>query len=667
MLFIFVSLIGRLGWIQFVRGEELQRRAYDQWTRDLPVEPKRGIIYDRKMRELAVSASAGTVVARPSEIKEPEETARILSELLDMPYDTVFSRITARRSEIFIKRKIEEEIAFELLSKRLSGIHLTEESKRYYPHRNLASHVLGFGGTDQGWNGIELLYDKYLRGIEGRIVSESDAIGRALPYGFQQFIPPVDGLNVVLTIDQVIQHIVESRLEEAVKEHNAEHGAVVIMDPKTGEILAMSVKPDFDPNFYQQYNQESWRNPIISDIYEPGSTFKIITASAAIEEGIVKPTTTFNDPGYFIVAGRRIRCWRAGGHGHQTFIEVIKNSCNPGFIQIGQWLGRDKFYDYIEAFGFGKKTRIELPGEGSGLIYQRKDVGPVELATISFGQGISATPLQMVTAISAVANGGILYEPRIVKALTDHEGNIVNEFGPKMVRQVISEQTSKELTNYLVQAVDSGTGRNAQIDGYSVAGKTGTSETYQAGKYIASFAGYAPAEDPKIAVMTIIYEPKSYSYFGGQLAAPLFREIAVDVLKYLEVKPKGTTEEIQRVEIPQIMGMGVQEATAELRRAGLTLKIEGDGPIVTHQTPRAGIWVPLGTSVITYTGDGEEKIGTVLVPDLSGKTIKSASDTLNLLGLRIEISGTGIANKQNPNPGAVVEVGSYIQIEFERP
>jgi stage V sporulation protein D (sporulation-specific penicillin-binding protein) len=668
MLFLALfSMIGRLGWIQFVRGEELQRRAYDQWIRDLPVEPKRGIIFDRRLRELAVSASAATVVARPSEIKEPEETAKALEGLLGMSYDTLYERLTTRRSEIYLKRRIDEDTRIEIQKLNLKGIHLTEESKRFYPHRNLASHILGFVGTDQGWSGVELIYDKFLRGEYGRIVSESDAAGRALPYGFQQYVPPVDGYNLVLTIDQVIQHIVESRLEEAVKEHNAKRGAVIVMDPNTGEILAMAAKPDFDPNFYQEFKQELWRNPIISDIYEPGSTFKIITAAAAIEEGLVKPTTTFNDPGFSLVAGHRIRCWKAGGHGHQNLIDVIKNSCNPGFIQIGQWIGRDKFYDYINAFGFGVKTGIDLPGESASLVLPRERVGPVELATISFGQGISSTPLQLITAISAIANGGTLYQPHVVKTIMDNSGKVVEEFVPKKVRQVISQETSKELTNYLIQAVEDGTGRNAKIAGHSVAGKTGTSETYRTGKYIASFAGFVPADNPKLAVLTIIYEPSSYSYYGGQLAAPLFKEIAIDILKYLDIKPKGTVKEPQKAEIPDITGLSIAEAQLKLRQKGFVAKLEGRGDIITHQTPRSGVWIPTGSTIIIYAQQDVEKVGTVVVPDLKGQSIKSASDALNILGLKIDLSGTGVVKEQFPKPGSVVEVGTTVVVQFERP
>ena len=409
------------------------------------------------------------------------------------------------------------------------------KKQRFYPERCLGSHILGFTGVDsQGLDGIEWIYDKYLKGTPGRIVSEKDALSRRLPFGTDRYIPPKNGLDVVLTIDKIIQHIAERELERTLAEHKAKKGTIIVMDPSTGEILALTNKPDYDPNNYSTYPQSLWRNAAISDVYEPGSTFKIVTASAALEEGVVRPEDRFHDPGYVIVSGVRIGCWFHGGHGSQTFVQVVENSCNPGFVDIGMKLGKDRFLKYIKGFGFGKTTGIDLPGEARGIL-EPANIGPVELATISFGQGISVTPVSSFQHLP-IANDGKFVQPHVAKAIVDQDGSILHKLTPDFSRQVISYDTAQEMKNILESVVTNGTGGRGKIEGYRVAGKTGTAEKYVPGKYVVSFMGFAPVEDPKLAILVIVDEPEGGLIYGGTIAGPAFQKVMADSLNYLGIK-----------------------------------------------------------------------------------------------------------------------------------
>ena len=516
-------LLGRVFWIQFVRGEELKQRALSQWTSDIPIEPKRGTIYDRNLNPLSISATVDTVVASIPDIKDIETTATLLATALDMKKEEIVETLedakAKNKAAIYIKRKITEEESEAVRNLNLNGIYFTKENKRFYPERNLCSHVLGFTGIDsQGLDGVELIYEKYLKGTPGRIVSETDALSRRLPYGVDKYIPPEDGLNLVLTIDKIIQYIAERELEKALIEHNAKRGTVIVMDTKTGEILALANKPDYDPNNYADFPQQLWRNVAVSDVYEPGSTFKVVTASAALEEGVTYPEDTYFDPGYVIVSGVRLGCWYHGGHGSQTFIQIMENSCNPGFVDVGMKLGKENFLKYIKGFGFGETTGIDLPGEAKGIL-DPSIIGPVELATISFGQGISVTPIQLITALSTIANDGKLVEPHVGKAIINKDGEIIHEFSPGPLRQVISIETAQEMQKILESVVTNGTGGRGQIEGYRVAGKTGTAEKYVPGKYVVSYLGFAPVDDPKLAVLVIIDEPS-----GGLFMVELLQD-----------------------------------------------------------------------------------------------------------------------------------------------
>ncbi|HQA60132.1 MAG TPA: stage V sporulation protein D, partial [Tepidanaerobacteraceae bacterium] len=592
LIFSFL-LLGRVFWIQFVRGDELKERALNQWTSDVPVEPKRGTVYDRNKNPLAISATVDTVVASPPDIKDIETTANLLSTALNMDREeleeTLREAKNKKKGAIYIKRKITEEESETVRNLKLSGIYFTKEHKRFYPERNLCSHVLGFTGIDsQGLDGIELVYEKYLKGTPGRIVSEKDALSRKLPFGVDKYIPPEDGLDLVLTIDKIIQHFAERELEKALAEHNAKRGTIIVMDPKTGEILAMTNKPDYDPNNYGEFSQILWRNAAVSDVYEPGSTFKIVTASAALEEGVARPEDKFYDPGYAMVSGVRIGCWYHGGHGSQTFIQLLENSCNPGFVELGMKLGKDRFMKYIKGFGFGEVTGIDLPGEARGILDPSK-VGPVELATITFGQGISVTPVQLITALSTIANDGKLVQPHVAKAIVDKEGNTVQEFSPAPLRQVVSYETAQEMKKILESVVTNGTGGRGKVEGFRVAGKTGTAEKYSPGKYVVSYMGFAPVDDPKLAILVIIDEPTGGLIYGGTIAGPVFQKVMADSLNYLGIEPNiEQVEEREHVAVPDLRNLYVEDARKILMQNGLSVRIEGEGYVVTEQVPMPG-------------------------------------------------------------------------------
>jgi len=679
MLALF-CLIGRLAWIQIVKGPELSAKAIAQWMREIPVEPKRGIIYDRNNNELAISASADTVVALPAQIK-PEEapaTAAKLAEILNMDADRVLELITRKRAAVYVARKVDPEIARAIRELELPGITFAEESRRYYPYGNLASQVIGFAGIDsQGLYGIEVKYDEYLRGKSGYLQYPTDNRGQEIPTGTPSYIPPQDGYNVHLTIDQVIQHIVERELDNLMAMHNAESATAIVMDPHTGAILAMANRPDFDPNDFmaavrETGSQSVWLNQAISGGFEPGSTFKVITATAGLEQGIVSEDSLYFDKGYELVAGHRLHCWRRTGHGQQTFLEVMQNSCNPGFVDVGLKLGADTMLDYVKRFGFGQKTGIDLPGEAVGVMFNK--VGPVELATMSFGQGPSVTPIQQVVAMAAIANGGKLVRPYVMESIRDLDGTIIKQTEPEVVRQVTSPEIAARMRAMLESVVADGGGRNAYIPGFRVAGKTGTAQVprpgggYYPNKYIASFSGFAPADDPKIAVFVSIHDPKGkYGYYGANVAGPAFRNMAEDILYYLDVQPQteATSVQAQSIVVPDLVGQSSAQALESLRDTGLNIRIDGHGAKILDQAPKAGVKVPPGSTVIVFMGEKPPSAGEpVAVPDVVGLSLRDASVKLSAAGLQIQAVGSGIATKQQPAPDTVISAGSVVTVHF---
>jgi stage V sporulation protein D (sporulation-specific penicillin-binding protein) len=684
-LFFFI-LIGRLAWIQFVQGEELHNKALEVRLRDVPVEAKRGSILDRNGKELVTSISVDSIYATPGHVKNPREAAEKLAPILDMDVDTLYKRLTRKSSFEWIKRKVDNDTAQRVRELNLTGIEFVEESKRYYLKPTLAPHVLGFTGIDnQGLIGIEKSYDEELRGQPGRIVVEHDAAGRPVPEAIHQYIPPKPGYDLVLTIDETIQYFVERELDKVVAQYNPKFALVIVMDPETGGILAMGNRPTFNPNNWQEEPREVWdKNPAIWYNYEPGSTFKIVTAAAALDEGTVRPEDRFFDPGYIKVADRNIRCWKAGGHGSQSFAEVIQNSCNPGFIAVGLNTGKDKFYKYIEAFGFGQRTGIRLPGEAGGIVIPQKSATTLNLATMSIGQSIAVTPIQLVNAVAAVANDGMLMKPQLVKEIR-YNGKTVSTIKPEKVRQVISRDTAHQLCGLLESVVAEGTGRNAFVEGYRVGGKTGTAQVvgerggYVDGRYVASFAGIAPVDNPKVAVLVVVAEPKGGIYYGGQVAAPVFQAVVRDTLRYLGipetpglVKPKEPWEvETPRVEVtvPNVVNYPVEDACRAIQSAGLKYRTRGEGEIVYEQTPGAGARVNGGTTVILELQPvGKRKSGDpVTVPDLRGLSIKEAGNLLENIGLRLAPEGSGVAIEQSVKPGQKVAEGTVIKVKFTPP
>lgn len=655
---LMVLLAFRVGWAQIVRGEEYSRMAVEQQTSDMPISAKRGVIYDRNGKELAVSAMTNTIWVRPASVvsesctKAENEmrikyTAKNVAEILGMDEDEVNQLITKDSHLVKVKKYVDKDVANRLREgmnadgketpeKKIYGIEITEDVKRYYPLGAFAAHLLGSTTDDnQGLSGIELKYNKYLSGIPGRWIKSKDIGGNSLTYGVEKYFQAEDGLNVVLTIDEVIQHYVEKSIAQVQTDTKAKRVMSIAMDPKTGEILAMAVTPDFDPNDprtptdpveagkvaamsneeKQNYWNQMWRNPLISDTYEPGSTFKLLTTAIALEEGVTHPNDKFVCSGYYMVAGTRIRCSKfPANHGAETLSKGVENSCNPVFIQLAQRLGWDRYYAGLMKFGLGEKTGVDYPGESENILQKKATAGPVGLATMSFGQGIAVTPVSLITAVSAVGNGGNLMEPHLVKALTDADGNVVQEIAPKIVRQPISKQTSDEVKLMMEAVVSDGGGGSAKIPGYRIGGKTATAQIpedghYAAGRYYSSFLGMAPMDDPKIAVLVIVYDPQG-QYYGNQTAGPGVRMILEDVLRYMNIAPQYTAEEqkaidSQMTEVPNVVGQGMEEAIGILSGKSLKYVISPqvdtpEGLSVVDQYPKAGEKVPLQSTVTIY-------------------------------------------------------------------
>ena len=617
---LFAALIARLGYVQLVEGPKLAEMASDLLKRDIKFQPNRGRILDRNGIELVTNMSVPTVVAIPAQIKDPDETARKLAVILEQKAEDIYKAITKRamaNDRIPGGRKISEEKARQIQELNLPGIYLAGDTKRYYPNGTMAAHILGFTGIDnQGLTGLEKIYDSFLQGKSGYISYPSDASGRIMPGGSEEYVPPVDGMDMYLTIDSQIQAFLERELDQAVVAYQPDDVLAIAMNPKTGEILGMGSRPTFHPDRYQDYPPEVYnRNLPIWKTYEPGSTFKIVTLAAALNEGVVKLDEGFYDPGYITVAGKRLRCWKRQGHGQETMLEVVENSCNPGFVTMGQRLQKERLFEYIKKFGFGQKTGIDLIGEENGLLFPLDRVGPVELGTTSFGQGVSVTPIQQMAAVSAAINGGKLMKPYIAKEWRDSvTHDVIGRTLPTEVRQVITPEVSAQVRYALESVVARGTGGNAYIEGYRVGGKTGTAQKvrngrYVDGEYIVSFIGFAPADDPQILVYFAVDNPKALA-FGGLIAAPSVRSILESSLQYLQVEKRtgGISKELNPalgerppIEVPNMIGQTMKDVATIYD--SLPLVVSGKGKYVVQQSPAPGAKISQGEKIRIYLGD----------------------------------------------------------------
>ena len=615
-ILIFLIIDVRLGYVQFFLGDWLTQNAKDSWSRNITFEPERGEIVDRNGVPLATNISAPTVYVVPRQIKEPAMTAEELAKTLNMSKETAYKEITKNERMVRIKegRKISHEKAKEIRALNLEGVYIGDDSKRYYPNGSYLSHVLGFTGVDnQGLMGLEKYYDQELTGEKGAVKFYANAKGGRMNKIADDYEAPKNGLELKLTIDSKIQTIMERELDIADAKYNPDGIVAIAMNPNNGEILGMSSRPTFDPADFQKVPQEVYnRNLPVWSTYEPGSTFKIITLAAALNEKKVNlEKDHFHDPGYVKVAGATLKCWKRGGHGSETMLEVVQNSCNPGFVEMGQRLGKDTLFKYIKDFGFGQKTGIDLQGEGTGILFNLNRVGPVELATTAFGQGVSVTPIQQVTAVAAAINGGILYKPYIAKELIDPATNeVVMRNTPVAKRRVISEETSKEIRYALESVVAQGSGKKAFVDSYRIGGKTGTAQKAQGGRYlennyIVSFIGFAPADDPQIVIYVAVDNPKGVTAFGGTVSAPIVGSIMRDSLTAMGVSPRKNQIEKELVwpdtplvEIPDLTGFTRKELMGE--ELNLNIDASGDGDTVVRQSPEPGSKVKEGSTIRLY-------------------------------------------------------------------
>ncbi|MGI6435348.1 MAG: stage V sporulation protein D [Syntrophomonadaceae bacterium] len=679
----FFFLGGRVFWVQFVRGAELSAKAAQNRTRDVPVESKRGIIYDRNGHDLAISVSADSVYAIPAEVvasKKEQEVAQKLAAVLGMDENKLYQRITRQSSYEWIKRQIDPEISNQIRALDLPGIGLTEESRRYYPKGSLAAHVLGISGVDNtGLEGIDYYYNDLVGGAKGRIVIEHDAANRPIPEAMHQYVPPVDGANLILTIDETIQYIVERELDKVFNDRQAKSAAAIVMDPNTGEILALANRPTFNPNNFNDFPASNRRNWAISNAYEPGSTMKITTAAMALNEGIVNENTPFYCSGSIKVGKETIGCPDRRAHGQQTFAQIVENSCNVSFVQLGLTLGMDKYYNYLNGFGFGQLTGIDLPGEAEGILVPQERAMLIDLGTMSMGQANAVTPIQLCTAVAAVANGGQLMKPYLVRQVIDQSGQVLQQNEPTVVRQVISADTARRLSLILEGEVINGTGKNAYIEGYRAGGKTGTAQKIKPGggylpnEYVASFIGYAPAHKPRLLCFVVVDAPQGYPYYGGWVAAPVFREVMKDALRYLEepMYKDGNAQQSlpqeEMVVVPDVINLSLEEAIAAVRARGLQAKVNGSGNVVWQQTPKANTKLKPGLQVIIdmSEADNSNHGGAVTVPDLQGKSMREVARILSELGLHLMPEGYGLAYQQIPEPGKVITGGSTIKVKFQ--
>ena len=688
-LVLFLGLLARLFVLQGVQAESLQRRAQAQWTSESAIRPTRGEILDRNGAVLAQSATAYTVCASPRQIADAGAFSELLAPILDMDAASIQKKVAdTSKGGVTIKRQVSRETAQQLRvllsehkkagSKALNGLYLEEESKRYYPMGAFACQLIGLTTIDGvGQAGLESALDNYLAGKNGRVLGEIDGKGRPLSYGASEYVPAVDGGSVKLTIDASIQSFCETAAREALSVNKAKAVRILAMNPKTGEILAMVNKPDFDLNDPPRSDvstlTDRMRNRILTDAYEPGSTFKILTAASALDSGVVSVGEGFYCSGSTHVDGSRVRCW-GKPHGAETFAQALENSCNPVFVEMGLRLGAERFYDYLDAFGIGSATGVDIPGEAGGIVIAEKNVKRVDLARIGFGQSVAVTPIQLLTAACAAINGGNRMRPYVVSEITDGSGNVIEKTEPKVVAHPIKPETSATMRRLLEGVVENGGGKNARISGYRIGGKTGTAQVYVNGvvtddMHIGSFLGFAPADDPQLAVLVIVDEASVPVDFGSQTAAPFARDIFQKALPYLGIAPDTGEEAPREVSVPDVTDMTVADAKSAMREVNLSCVFDGSGERVVSQLPAPGAKLSEGALVMLYVDKRTpaEENDRVRVPDVTGLSVLEANRLLGSYGLRMQVEGGGIAISQLPAAEEEVYPTAVITVTFAEP
>lgn len=717
-ILIFILLLGRIGFLQFVQGSYLKELAYNQQTINQIISPKRGNIYDSTGKALAIGAQVDTITINPTKISKDsdaetkelkEKVAKGLSDIFALDYNEVLEKVNSTSQVETIIKKVDQDKVDELKqwmkdNEITVGINIDEDTKRYYPYGNVASSVIGFCGSDnQGLSGIESKWDSVLTGTPGKIVSSKGSDQKEIPNAEETYISAENGSDLTLTIDLNIQTIIEKYLKQAVEDNDCEKGGnVIVMNPKNGDILGMASYPDYDLNSpytpnaklaetYDSLTTEEkseslykmWSNKSVADTYEPGSVFKVITSSVALEEDI----TSTDVPNDFICKGYeefedasastplRISCWRTQPHGTQTLRQALCNSCNPAFMQLGKRIGASTLYKYYEAFGLFDSTNSGLYGEQSSIFQKLENVGPVELATMSFGQRLNVTPLQMITAIACVANDGILMQPRIVKEITNTDTGAITEIPVTQVRQVISKETSQEVKSMMESVVTEGTGRHAAVTGYSIGGKTGTSEpvyTRTEEGYVASYAAISPVEDTQVVLLLTLYDPPKDNHQGGSLAGPVVSQMLSEILPYLGIPSTETntdTSSSNSIIVPDVRNKTVAEAEKILKNAGFTTKtyVNGDANslLVVDQTPKPGSYLSKNSIIVLY-GEGSNVATSVTVPDLKGMNASQAANALKSKNLNINIEGSGIVTSQDYAKDEQVQEGTIVKVTLKQ-
>lgn len=684
------------------KSSEYAKMAADQWTSEVKIDAKRGRILDTNGKELAVSANVYRIDFDLNAIRtfcEKRNTTTTdlavkISEAVGMDKSEVLKKLEfklpsgAKAGSATLVRRIEKEQADKVKALKINGVLVSPDTKRYYPNNEFLAHVLGTTNSDgKGLGGVELKYDKELSGIPGVKLTEIDRRSDELPYTISSFTPPVDGKDVTLTIDEKIQSFAEKAAEIALNDNKAKATSVIVMNPKNGEILAMVNKPDFNPNkpyegaenfegdTIKDKIQKMWRNRSVSDTFEPGSIFKVITAIAALEEGTGGGSETYNCGGSTVVLNRTIKCWKRTGHGSESFADIIKNSCNVGFIEVGKKLGKEKLNEYIKKFGFGKVSGVDLPGEARGIVKSTQSITDVDLATISFGQTNTVNPIQFMASVNAIANGGTLIQPHVMKDISH-----VDENGKKVIdltfnaktEKIVSEEKTAELRSYLERVVTEGSAKKAFIEGYHIAGKTGTAQKvnngkYEAGKYISSFVGMAPSNDPKITIMISIDEPSNGEYYAGVVTSPVARILLNDIFNYLEpnaVSKDNSGVSLNDVIIPEIRGKKVEEAKKILKENKIEFEIEGSDQYIVDINPKPGYTIKEGTKINLYTGSNDNYNKDVVVPDVKGYSKEGATKILNKAGLNVSFEGEGIVGEQSIEPNELVQKDTIVKCKL---